>query len=111
MDGQHRRWAYESAGNTLKKLIQAVANAASGASSGELPPELQLYWMCRRYEALPEAGALMEQDAGLLSRMAILANVYDTIQRVRGLVGDDIHRMRPDDGRLLTWLDAIEVRY
>ncbi len=74
------------------------------------PPELRLYWMCQRYGSLPEPGALFDQDAGLLERMSLLGNVYEAVQRVRGLTGDDIHRMRPDDGRLLTWLEKIGVK-
>ena len=74
------------------------------------PPELRLYWLCMRYGALPGAGALLEQDAGLMNRMSILGNVHDTVQRVRGLVGKDIHNMRPADGRLMAWLDEMGVR-
>lgn len=74
------------------------------------PPELRVYWMCMRYDALPEPGGLFDQDAGLMGRMSVLGSVYDTVQRVRGLVGDRIHDMRPDDGRLLVWLDEIGVR-
>lgn len=74
------------------------------------PPELRLFWMCMRYGALPEPGGLFDQDAGLLGRMSLLGNVYETVQRVRGLVGDKIHDMRPDDGRLLGWLEKIGVR-
>ncbi len=73
------------------------------------PPELRLFWMCRQYHALPEAGGMMDQDAQTIYTMNLLGNVYDTVQRVRGLTGDDIHNMRPDDGRMLAWLDAIGV--
>ena len=69
------------------------------------PPELRLYWMCQRFGSLPEPGGLMEQDAGLLGRMAALGNVYETVQRVRQLKGEQIHNMQPSDGRLLVWLE------
>lgn len=74
------------------------------------PPELRLYWLCMRYSSLPGPGALLDQDAGLMNRMSVLGNVYDTVQRVRGLAGKEIHNMRPADGRLLAWLDEIGVR-
>lgn len=62
-----------------------------------------------RYGSMPDAGGLMDQDAGLLGRMSLLGSVYDTVQRVRGLVGKQIHDMRPEDGRLLMWLESIGV--
>jgi len=74
------------------------------------PPELRLYWMCMRYSVLPETGGLMEQDAGLMNRMSLYGNIHDAVQRVRGLVGDQIHDMRPDDGRMLMWLERQGVR-
>ena len=89
--------------------MQAVVDIAGGAKE-PIPPELRLYWTCRRFGGLPEAGPLFDQDDGLLARMSILANICDTVQRVRGLVGDQIHRMRPDDGRLLAWLEEQGVR-
>lgn len=74
------------------------------------PPELRLYWMCMRYGSLPEPGGLFDQDAGLMGRMSLLGNTYETVQRVRGLVGEAIHNMRPDDGRLLAWLEEFGIR-
>lgn len=53
---------------------------------------------------------MLDQDAGLIGRMSLLGNVYDTVQRVRGLTGENIHQMRPDDGRLLAWLEEMGVR-
>ena len=53
----------------------------------------------------------MDQDAGLLSRMAVLSNVYDTVQRVKDLHGDDIHWMTANDGRILSWLDEMDIAY
>lgn len=91
--------------------MQAVVNLAGGGDSDvPIPPELRLYWACQRFGGLPDAGAVFDQDAGLLSRMSILANIYDAVQRYRGLSGDDIHKMRPEDGRLLAWLEGVGVR-
>jgi len=53
---------------------------------------------------------MLDQDAQTMYTMNLLGNIYDTVQRVRGLTGDAIHNMRPDDGRMLAWLDAIGVR-
>ena len=92
-------------------MIQATVAAATGVTGAESPPELRLYWTCRRYGGLPDTGAIMDQDAGLLSRMAVLSNVYDTVQRVKELHGDDIHRMTANDGRILSWLDEMDIAY
>lgn len=90
-------------------MIQAAVDLAGGAKESP-PPELRLYWMCQRYGALPDTGAMLDQDAGLIARMSFLGNVYDTAQRVRGLTGENIHQMRPDDGRLLAWLEEMGIR-
>lgn len=105
MGRQHHRRAHGGAGNAAKKLIQSVAWLAGGADDETPPPELQLYWQCQRFNALPDAGALLEQDAGLLARMTLLGSIYEAVERVRGLVGKEIHNMRPSDGRLLMWLE------
>ena len=101
------RGPHGGTGNTAKKVIRAAVEAAEGREGATPPPELRLYWLCKRYTALPEPGALFEQDAGLLSRMATLGNIYETMQRIRGLKGEAIHNMRPDDGRVWAWVDEM----
>lgn len=90
--------------------MQSVAWLAGGADDETPPPELRLYWQCQRFNCLPDAGPLLEQDAGLLNRMTVLGNIYDTVDRVKGLVGKEIHNMRPADGRLLAWLESIGIQ-
>lgn len=109
MDSQCRGRAHGRDRYAAKKVIQAAVTAARGGNE-EPPPELRLYWQCRRFNALPDAGAVLDQDAGLLSRMTILGNVYETIQRVSGMTGEAIHDIRPDDGRILAWLDELGVQ-
>jgi hypothetical protein len=48
----------------------------AGKGDGPPPPELRLLWRIDRYHALPEAGGLNDQPAGLLDRLTILGNVY-----------------------------------
>ena len=66
--------------------------------------------MCQRFSAMPEPGGLLDQDAGLMGRMTTMGNVYETVQRVRGLKGAEIHNMAPSDGRLLAWLEEMGVQ-
>lgn len=43
----------------------------------DVPRELGLCWDQRRYGVLPYAGGLVDQEPGLLRRMAILGDAYD----------------------------------
>lgn len=55
-------------------MILAAADCAN--SNATPPPELKLAWQAMSYHALPEAGGLLDQPAGLLSRMTRLYNVW-----------------------------------
>ena len=51
------------------------------------PTALRLAWQSERWGALPEAGGLLDQPAGLLNKMAAVSNVYNafvTMQRHTG---------------------------
>jgi hypothetical protein len=54
--------------------VLAAALCAEG--EGDPPPELSLYWQAQTYNALPRAGGLLDQPAGLLGRMSAAGNVY-----------------------------------
>lgn len=54
--------------------------AACADSGGDPPPLLKLAWQCKRWNALPEAGGLMDQPAGLMEKLSVLDNVYSTMQ-------------------------------
>jgi len=45
---------------------------------GPQPPELKLKWRCDRYRALPDAGGVRDQEAGLPDRMELAERVYAT---------------------------------
>ena len=66
--------------------------------------------MCQRYGSLPEPGALLDQDAGLLARMALLGGVYDAVGHMRSLKGDAIRNMRADYSRLLVQIEKMGIR-
>lgn len=46
-------------------------------AKGEPPEELTLAWQAHRWNALPEAGGLLDQPAGLIERMAYAENMYN----------------------------------
>ena len=52
----------------------AAADAAEGI--GSMPADLELALHCERWNALPEAGGLLDQPLGLVSRMTALLNIY-----------------------------------
>ncbi|MHB0922609.1 MAG: hypothetical protein ACYC3H_01415 [Bellilinea sp.] len=54
-----------------------LAAAACGEDPrAEPPPELRLAWQAFGFHALPEAGGLLDQPAGLLTRMTRIYNVW-----------------------------------
>jgi len=61
-------------------------------------------WQCERWNALPEAGGLFDQDAKLMTRMTALSNIYATVARYRSLVGREIHSLKGSERRLLGML-------
>lgn len=44
------------------------------------PYVLYLAWHCHRWGALPIAGGVLDQPAGLLDKMAFAENIYNTIK-------------------------------
>ncbi len=56
-------------------MILAAADA--GRYNEPAPPLLRQAWQLKRWEALPEAGGLRDQPAGLLQRMGQLLDIYN----------------------------------
>jgi hypothetical protein len=63
--------------------------------------------MCRNYEALPEAGGVLDQDAQLMNQMTALGNIFNAVRRIRGAKGEAIHDL--DDADRETWQRLIEL--
>lgn len=55
-------------------MMRAAARCAE--HGGPPPPELALAWQCRDFGALPRAGGVLDQPAGLLARLTAARNVY-----------------------------------
>jgi len=72
-------------------LIRAVVESI--LSGGNPPPELKLARLCRKWETLPDAGGLYDQDYRTLLLMTAYTNIENTITRVRSLKGKDIHKL------------------
>lgn len=70
---------------------------------GEPPAELRLAWLCGEAH-LPETGAVLDQDAGLMARMRACENVYRALSRFRGLKGHAIHGLTTAERKVLRLL-------
>ena len=68
------------------------------------PPELSLAMQCERWRCLPEAGAFLDQDHTLMTRMAACSNVYAVLSRYRNAKGRQIHNLSGADRRVLRLL-------
>jgi len=64
-------------------------------------------WRCKSWNALPEAGGMMDQDARLMYRMGVLERIYKTIARYRSMRGEQIHTLTDGERDILRWLIKI----
>jgi hypothetical protein len=68
---------------------------------GPPPPELELAWQCQRWHCLPSSGALLDQDARTMYRMAALLNVNDALSHLRNCSGEQIHSLSDAERTIL----------
>lgn len=73
-------------------------------SNAPPPAELQIAWDCERWNTLPEAGGLLDQEYQLLKRMTGLSNVYNAVSQWFNLTGENIHKMSEQTRRILRYL-------
>lgn len=66
-----------------------------------------MYWICKDLGLTPTEA--LNEDYATVSRMRNFAAVYNTVQRVRGLKGEAIHNIDPNDMRLMDWLTEAGV--
>lgn len=59
-------------------MILAAADCAEG--KGPPPPELELAWQAKQWNALPEPGGLRDQRVGELARMSAALNTYNAVR-------------------------------
>lgn len=84
--------------------------AIASGDNQAAPPELRLFWMCQRFDSLPEPGGLFDQDAGLMERMSALGAAHEAVSHMRSLKGAEIHNMNPGAGRVIMWLESQGVQ-
>ena len=69
-----------------------MAAADYGLGEGEPPPEIKMAQLCERWHALPEAGGLLDQPAGLIEKMSIAMNYYN------------VHKAMKESGDWAEWM-------
>lgn len=60
--------------------------------------------MCTRYNTLPEAGGVYDQDYTTMREMTVSQNTYAAVARLRSLQGAKIHSLSDSERRLLRYL-------
>lgn len=83
-----------------------VASIDEGA---EAPPVLRLSWMAKKYGSLPDVGGVLDQEFSLMHQMGVASNVYDTVSRLRGLKGEQIHSLSISERRLIKALQEMDL--
>lgn len=101
--------AHGQAGHHPKKLVQAAVEAVDG--DAQPPPELRLAWECDRWHCLPEAGAYLDQDYALMTRMSALTNAYNAYSAYRSAQGAQIHNLSEGTRKILRYLKDIGVLF
>ena len=82
------------------------ANIDKGAPP---PKELVLGWDMEHWQALPDAGGLLDQDAGMMQRIRVLLNVHRVYSRLRNMKGDEIHKLTNSDRRIIGALKKMKL--
>ena len=52
---------------------------------------------------------MLDQDYSMMHQMSVLSNVYDTLTRLRGLKGAQIHGMSSSERRLIKSLRDMDM--
>lgn len=75
------------------------------------PAELKLAWQCEKWQTLPDAGGLGDQDFITMHRMNVYTNIHNTVQRARSLKGKDIHKLTDSERRVLRFLMDLGILF
>lgn len=63
-------------------------------------------WHCERWAALPEAGGLLDQPAGLLTQMTAAVNVYNAFKTLAR--GNNIMQLAKEQPHILKIVTQVE---
>jgi len=70
---------------------------------------LSLAWDCQQYNALPDAGGMLDQDYGLMERMKALNAIHKSFAMWRGARGAEIHNLPAWVGQNIAYLLDIGI--
>lgn len=73
-------------------------------NEGDPPPELRLALMCQKWNTLPEAGGMLDQDARTMKQMSGVLAVHNALTRWRTLIGKQIHQLTEGERQILRML-------
>jgi hypothetical protein len=65
------------------------------------PPELRLGWNCERWQTLPDAGGIHDQEYQLVQSMNASLNVYHALRKYRNAKGAEIHNLNDQERSIL----------
>jgi hypothetical protein len=60
--------------------------------------------LSEKYGALPKAGGILDQGWQLMNKMNVHSNIYNTVTRLRGMKGAEIHKLSDTERRLIKYL-------
>lgn len=70
--------------------------------------ELRVAWMCGD-GLLPDTGGVLDQDAGLMTKLRVCTNIYRTVTRLRSAKGADIHKLTDSERRVIRVLREMGI--
>jgi hypothetical protein len=74
------------------------------ADGGSPPPILKLAWLVSRYNTLPDAGGVYDQDAETLYLMTTVENIYDAVTAWNNYGGKQIHSLSKGTRKIIAAL-------
>ena len=75
------------------------------------PAELLLAFWCEQFQALPDVGAILDQDYQMLTRMNGLMSIYKAVKRWNTSGGEKIHNLTETDRRVLKRLQDMGLMF
>lgn len=78
---------------------------------GDQPPELTLALMCQKWNTLPDAGGLYDQDARIMKQMSGVLTIHGVLHRWRTLTGKQIHQLTEGERRVLRMLKDMRLLF
>jgi hypothetical protein len=73
--------------------------------------ELELAFDCQNFGALPYAGGLLDQPVGLMRRLRVAKNVFETVMGWKETSGDveAWNKSNPNGIKLISWIAKLRA--